>query len=98
MTDAIGSLVSGAARARGVFDDAAVALSSAMLPMEPSGPQTPAPGPDESPVNTPPRDTGVDVADQMVTMMVASHMHGANIAALRSALDMYKDVLDLVRK
>ncbi len=90
---AIDALVGGAARARASFDAAAIALSSAGLPTAPDDPTAPAPGPDE-----PPLDTGVDVAEQMVTMMLASRVHSANIAVLRSALDMYAESLDLVRR
>ena len=90
LMDPISSLLAGAARARETFNDAAVKLSGADLPREPE-PGAPEPGPDSFPTTA-----TVDVAEQLTTMMVSSHVHAANIAAMRAAIDTYRAAIDIV--
>jgi hypothetical protein len=90
LMDPISSLLAGAARARETFNDAAVKLSGADLPREPE-PGAPELGPDSFPTTA-----TVDVAEQLTTMMVSSHVHAANIAAMRAAIDTYRAAIDIV--
>lgn len=89
--DAINSLVAGTRRAQATFDAAAEQLAAADLPTaenpDPTNPARPSP-----PVNP-----EVDVAGQMVTMMVAADMHHVTTAALRSAFSLYRDSIELIR-
>ncbi|MGQ0824156.1 MAG: hypothetical protein ACT4OX_03825 [Actinomycetota bacterium] len=91
MDMAIDALLAGAARARASFDTAAVAVSGADLPRTPD-PDTTA-TPDATPV-TP----GIDVAEQLTTMMVASQVHAANTAAMRAAVSTYRAAVDLLAR
>lgn len=89
--DAINSLVAGQRREQAIVDAAAQQLARADLPTkaEPdiAEPAAPYPG-----------GTGdVDVADQLVTMTVAADMHHVTTAALRAAMSLYQDSLDLIR-
>jgi len=89
--DAIDSLGAGARRAQGVVDRAAQQLAAADLPTarnpDPTNPAAPVP----------PRTHDVDVAEQLVTMAVAADAHHVTTAALRSALSIYHDSLELLR-
>ena len=91
MTIAMDSLIMSAARVREQFNAAAVRLSTAGLPRAPEE-GAPAPAPD-----TPPDMGDVDVAEQLVTMMVSQQMHRATTVALRAAMSMYRDSIELVR-
>jgi hypothetical protein len=44
-----------------------------------------------------PRSHDVDVAGQLVTMTIAADVHHVTTAALRSAVSLYRDSLDLLR-
>ena len=93
--DAINSLAAGQRRAQAIVDDAAQQLARADLPTEagdgaeadatqPAGPRPDQPG-------------DVDVADQLVTMNVGADLHHVTTAALRAAMSLYQDSLDLLR-
>jgi hypothetical protein len=88
--DAIDNLVAGARRTQAVVDRAAQELAAADLPTtrdpDPANPVAPAP-----------RAHDIDVADQLVTMHLAAGAHHATTAALRTALSIYNDSLDLLR-
>jgi len=83
--DAIGSLVAGTERAQATVDAAAQQIAQADLPT--------AAAPD---VVNPDPSRNVDVADQLTTMIVAADMHHITTAALRSALSMYSDSVDML--
>jgi flagellar basal body rod protein FlgC len=87
--DAINSLVASTQRAQVMFDAAAERIASADLPTtavpDPANPVAPQPS------------TDVDVAEQMITMMVAVDAHHASTAARRGALEMYQASLELQR-
>ena len=86
--DAINALFAGTARAQATFYVAAQKLAAADLPTA-STPDVTAPvAPDPS--------TNVDVAEQMTTMMIAADAQQATTAALKSALDLYKQSIDLL--
>jgi flagellar basal body rod protein FlgC len=87
--DAINSLVAGMHRSQVTFDGAAQQLDAADLPTS-SNPDPTNPIAPQHPAQN------VDVADQLVTMMVAADMHHVTAAALRSAFSMYQESLDLV--
>ena len=89
--DAINALAAGARRAEAVFDAAAGQVARADLPT------AAAPDP-TNPARPDPAAAGVgdvDVAGQMVTMMVAADAHRATTAAMRSAFALYRDSLGL---
>ena len=88
--DAINSLVASTQRAQVLFDAAADRIASADLPT------ANAPEP-TNPVAAQPPSTDVDVAEQMITMMVAADAHHASTAALRGALELYQASLELQR-
>ena len=90
MTVSIDALAASAARARVTFDAAARRLADATFTPVATDP-TAAPASSHAAPD-------VDVADQMVTMMLASGVHQATIAALRSAMASYKATLELVRE
>ncbi len=89
--DAINSLVGGLQRSQATFDGAAQQLAGADLPTaanpDPTNPAAPAP----SAANN------VDVAEQLTTMMVAADSHHLTTVALRAALSMYRDSLELAK-
>ena len=87
--DAINSLVASSHRAQVIFDAAAARLASADLPT--------AAAPDPMNPGTPDPSTDIDVADQLITMMLAADVHHASTAALRGALEMYQASLELQR-
>jgi len=91
--DAINSLVAGTQRIERTFDAAAGAVAADGLPTSANPDPT-------NPVHPDPVAAGVtgggDLAGQLVTMTVAADMHHATTAALRSALSMYQDALDLL--
>jgi hypothetical protein len=89
--DAINSLVAGSQRAQATFDAAAGQLAAADLPT------TADPDPTNPVDPVPPHAGDVDVADQLVTMTVAADLHHVTTAALRSAVSLYRDSLDLIR-
>ena len=89
--DAINSLVTGQRRAQAVVDAAASQLARAELPTEA------AKDPAQAAVPEPGTAGDVDVADQLVTMTVAADLHHVTTAALRSAMSLYRDSLDLIR-
>ena len=72
-----------------MFDAAAQRLVQADLPT--------APVPDPTNPVAPDPATNVDVAEQLITMMVAVDSHHASTAALRGALEMYEASLQLQR-
>ena len=85
VVDAINSLVGATQRAQATFDGAAQQIAGADLPTA-ATPDLVSPDPSRN----------VDVADQLVTMMVAADMHHITTAALRSALSMYSDSVDML--
>jgi hypothetical protein len=85
--DAINSLVASTKRAQVMFDAAAERIAAADLPT--------APVPDATKPVAPDPNTDVDVAEQMITMMVAADAHHASTAALRGALEMYQASLSV---
>jgi hypothetical protein len=87
--DAINSLVASTQRAQVMFDAAAARLASADLPT--------AAAPDATNPVVPDPSTNVDVAEQLITMMVAVDAHHASTAALRGAIEMYQASLELQR-
>jgi hypothetical protein len=90
--DAIDSLAGGSRRAEAAFGAAAQQLAAADLPAQGSPDPTNPVAPDPAAAGVP----GVDVADQLVTMTVAADVHHATTAAMRSALSLYRDALDLL--
>jgi len=86
--DSIDSLQASARRAHATMDAAAARIAESGLPMAP-------PAADPA-VPVAPGDNGVDVAEQITTLMVASQAHRASMAAMRSVLDTYRVVMDLV--
>jgi hypothetical protein len=87
--DAISSLVASTQRAQVMFDAAAARIASADLPTERA--------PDAANPIAPDPSTDVDVAEQMITMMVAVDAHHASTAALRGAIEMYQASVELQR-
>jgi len=90
VTISIDALAQSAARARVSFDAAARRLADAT-----SVPVATAPG---APGQAPGAAPDVDVAEQMVAMMLASGVHQATLAAMRSAMASYKATLGLLRE
>lgn len=90
MTVSIDALVASAARARVTFDAAARRLADATYAPVAADPTAPPARQPAAP--------DVDVSDQMVAMMLASGVHHATLAALRSAMASYKATLELVRE
>ena len=86
--DAINALMAGAQRVQATFDNAAQQLAGADLPT--------AAAPDVTNPIAPDPSTNVDVAEQLTTMMIAGDQHLATTAALKSALDLYKQSVDLL--
>jgi hypothetical protein len=86
--DAISSLVAGAQRVQATFDNAAQQLAAADVPT--------AAAPDATDPVVPDPSNSVDVAEQMTTMMIAGDQHLATTAALKSALELYKQSVDLL--
>jgi hypothetical protein len=84
--DAINSLRAGTARAH--FDAAAEQLAHADLPTETRPDVTSPVAPDPT--------GNVDVAEQMVAMMIAADMHHVTSAALRAALTTYKSSVEML--
>lgn len=93
MDMAIDSLLAGADRARAAFDVAALAIAGAGV-VPPATGEDPAGPP---PVTGAPAVATVDVAEQLTAMMVASQVHQATLAALRSAMASYRASVDLLR-
>ena len=89
--DAINSLAGGVRSAQATFDAAAQQIAAADLPT------TRSPDPTNPVHPDPAAATGVDIADQLVTMTVAVDMHHVTTAALRSAFSLYRDSIDLIR-
>ena len=89
--DAINSLLAGQRRAQGVVDAAAQQIARADLPTTADKDPAQSATPDAGTVGD------VDVADQLVTMTVGADLHHVTTAALRSALSLYQDSLDLLR-
>jgi hypothetical protein len=89
--DAIDNLVAGTRRAEAVVDGAAQRLAAPDLPTARN------PDPTNSVAPVPPRTNDVDVAGQLVTMTLAADVHHVTAAALRSALSIYQDSLELLR-
>jgi hypothetical protein len=88
--DAISSLVGGLNQAQATVNGAAQQIAADGLPT------TASPDP-TNPVNPDPAAaTGVDVAQQLTTMMVAADTHHLTTVALRAALSMYQDTLDIL--
>ena len=87
--DAISSLAGSLQRAQAMFDDSAVRLASADLPT--------AAAPDITSPSAPDPTNNVDVAQQLTTMMVAADAHHLSAAAMRVALSMYQDSVQLVK-
>jgi len=85
------NLTAGARRAQEVVNRAAQELAAADLPSarKPDPTDPVAPGA--------PRTHDVDVADQLVTMNLAADAHHATTAALRTALTIYNESLELLR-
>ena len=86
--DAINSLTASTQRAQAAFDNAAERLAAADLPTAATPDVTDPVAPDPS--------TNVDVAEQMTMIMVAGDQHLATTAALKSALELYKQSVDLL--
>jgi hypothetical protein len=88
--DAINSLVGGMRQAQTVVDRAAQEIAG-------DDPPTAAAPDPTNPFSPSPVSTGdADLAGQLVTMTTAADMHHITTAALRAALGMYRDSLDLV--
>ena len=86
--DAISSLAGSLQRAQTMFDDSAARLASADLPT--------AIVPDATSPATPDPSNNVDVAEQLTTMMIAADAHHLSAAAMRVALSMYENSVQLV--
>ena len=86
--DAISSLAGSLQRAQVMFDNSAARLASADLPT--------AVVPDATSPAAPDPSNNVDVAEQLTTMMVAADAHHLSAAAMRVALSMYEDSVQLV--
>ncbi len=88
--DAINSLVGGMRAMQSTFDAAAQSIATADLPT------SSAPDPTD-PFSPKPPTMPADLAGRFVTLTTAADMHHVTAAALRSAVSMYRDSLDLVR-
>ncbi len=89
--DGISALSAGAAVSRADFQVAALKLALGDLPTETIGPGSQAPS---SFVASPP--SGIDVAEQLTTVIVSAGVHRATTAAMRSMLSMYQASADMV--
>jgi len=88
--DAISALVSGLDAQQAVVNGAAQQIAAADLPTTANADPTNPAHPDVSAAGG-----GVDVAQQLTTMMVAADAHHLTTVALHAALSVYQDVLDL---
>ena len=89
--DAINALLGGLNRVQTTFSGAAQQIAADGLPTTANPDPTNPVHPDPSVA------TDVDVAQQLTTMMVAADAHHLTTVALRAALSMYRDSLDLLR-
>ena len=91
--DAISSLAGSLQRAQAMFDNSAARLASSDLPTaivpDATSPATPNASDSGASGN-------VDVAGQLTTMMVAADAHHLSAAAMRVALSVYQDSVQLV--
>jgi len=86
--DAVNALGASLQRAQVMFDNSATRLASADLPT--------AVGPDATSPAAPDPSNNIDVSEQLTTMMVAADAHHLSAAAMRVALSMYQDSVQLV--
>ena len=89
--DAIGALVSGLDAQQAVVNGAAEQLAAADLPTTANPDPTNPAYPDVAAAGG-----GVDVAQQLTTLMVAADAHHLTTAALRAALSVYQDAVDIL--
>ena len=85
--DGITALVQGIAQSQAAIDTAAAQVAIADLPTQAAAADVMAPSPPS---------TNVDVADQLTTLMVAADAHHLTTSALRAALNVYQDAMDVL--
>jgi hypothetical protein len=85
--NAIGVLVGASGQARAVVSAAAEQIAVAALPVSAA-----------DVVSTAEVSRQIDVAEQLTTVMVAAGQHEATTAALRVALDLYADSVELLTR
>ena len=88
--DAISALVSGLDAQQAVVNGAAQQIAAADLPTSANPDPTNPAHPDVRAAGG-----GVDVADQLTTLMVAADAHHLTTAALRAALEVYQDATNI---